>query len=213
MDDRPGREEMLKETAYGVSASSYSRPVTLAESSAIFATSSLFPTGTVFEDQRRLAQRGQRPNTVAASVAYASSPPENVRMPLGHAQSHEGTEATGTNVQSMAILDFSSACATGAISGTRAAAASRADGGEPIPALGTLSLSARVYLRLCLGLSLLPPPLSLALPPSLSLGARVCLRLRLGVSGMDLPTCRAWVWDLARARVCRLAQVAQGFLI
>ena len=145
---------MLKETAYGVSATSFSRPVSLAESSALFATSSLFPTGTIFEDQRRLAQREQRPNTVAASVAYASTPPEDVRKPGGPAQSSEGTGATGKNVESMAALDFSSASATGAISAPRDGAALRADGGgTAIPALGSLSLSARVYLRLCLGVS------------------------------------------------------------
>lgn len=144
---------MLKGTAYGTSSSSYSRPVSLAESSTQWATSSLFPAGTIFEGQRKHAEHERRSNVLAASVPYASSPLEAPRERKSQAleSNQDGTDGHVKGARSAAALDFTLSNSTHVASAVRKGATSQMKGGKAVPALSTLSLSARVYLRLCLG--------------------------------------------------------------
>lgn len=142
---------MLKETAYGVSSSSSSRPGSLTESSTTFATSSLFPAGTVFEGHRKLTEPERRSKALPTSVPYASSPPEATRMSKALASQHGGADGHAAGSRAAAALDFTLSNSTNAASALVEGAMSQNIGGKGIPALGTLSLSARVYLRLCLG--------------------------------------------------------------
>jgi len=141
---------MLKETAFARSSSS-----TINLCTASLAVSSLFPKGTQLCGQgdtgrEELAEKG------AVDVPYASSPTTS-----------PGTAPTATDNKPL-DFDSQSTRRTGAIFTTTLPAAAGnlrktvglAAGRTPAVALGSLSLSARVYLRLCLAL---PPDLAASL--------------------------------------------------
>lgn len=130
-----GREDLLKETAFYNAASTNTRSAFSTSSGSTFAITSLFPKGTIIAGHAYKA-REEGALKSGAHVPYAFSPVATNKP------------EDGTSSKAGAALDFDSP--------TKAKNAARA----PIGALGTLSLSARVYLRLCLAL---PPDLAASL--------------------------------------------------